>query len=220
MSHLVIQWCTIFLFSVLYKIPVFSVVQNSCFQWCTIFLYEMLYLSLFCFNLSYKSLDVWYSGGGVVPNSDVTMSSLFRDLYSIEADMLFEAKNNCSMTSKNAGLPMPRSREGGARSTPLMLGSWPAVGRRVSCLPRASRRLRSPPRRWRSHFIWHPNPSLFDHSRFGAYPRSSRILLSVEPRIEGAVKRGRLSYVPRTLSDRHRGPSPFVAISRTPFLRF
>ena len=32
----------------------------------------------------------------------LTMSSLFRDLYSIEADMLFEAKNNCSMTSKNA----------------------------------------------------------------------------------------------------------------------
>ena len=71
MSHLVIQWCTIFLFSVLYKIPVFSVVQNSCFQWCTIFLYEMLYLSLFCLNLSYKSLDVYNSGGGVVPNSDV-----------------------------------------------------------------------------------------------------------------------------------------------------
>ena len=71
MSHLVIQWCTIFLFSVLYKIPVFSVVQNSCFQWCTIFLYEMLYLSLFCLNLLYKSLDVYNSGGGVVPNSDV-----------------------------------------------------------------------------------------------------------------------------------------------------
>ena len=71
MSHLVNQWCTIFLFSVLYKIPVFSVVQNSCFQWCTIFLYEMLYLSLFCLNLSYKSLDVYNSGGAVVPNSDV-----------------------------------------------------------------------------------------------------------------------------------------------------
>ena len=31
----------------------------------------MLYLSLFCLNLSYKSLDVYNSGGGVVPNSDV-----------------------------------------------------------------------------------------------------------------------------------------------------
>ena len=31
----------------------------------------MLYLSLFCLNLSYKSLDVHNSGGGVVPNSDV-----------------------------------------------------------------------------------------------------------------------------------------------------
>ena len=71
MSHLVNQWCTIFLFSVLYKIPVFYVVQNSCFQWCTIFLYEMLYLSLFCLNLSYKSLVVYNSGGGVVPNSVV-----------------------------------------------------------------------------------------------------------------------------------------------------
>ena len=88
MSHLVIQWCTTFLFSVLYKIPVFSVVQNSCFQWCTIFLYEMLYLSLFCLNLSYKSLDVYKSGGGVVPNSEVykysdppVRCSLFRSSY-------------------------------------------------------------------------------------------------------------------------------------------
>ena len=31
----------------------------------------MLYLSLFCLNLSCKSLDVYNSGGGVVPNSDV-----------------------------------------------------------------------------------------------------------------------------------------------------
>ena len=31
----------------------------------------MLYLSLFCLNLLYKSLDVYNSGGGVVPNSDV-----------------------------------------------------------------------------------------------------------------------------------------------------
>ena len=31
----------------------------------------MLYLSQFCLNLSYKSLDVYNSGGGVVPNSDV-----------------------------------------------------------------------------------------------------------------------------------------------------
>ena len=31
----------------------------------------MLYLSLFWLNLSYKSLDVYNSGGGVVPNSDV-----------------------------------------------------------------------------------------------------------------------------------------------------
>ena len=31
----------------------------------------MLYLSLFCLNLSYKSLDVYNSGGAVVPNSDV-----------------------------------------------------------------------------------------------------------------------------------------------------
>ena len=31
----------------------------------------MLYLSLFCLNLSYESLDVYNSGGGVVPNSDV-----------------------------------------------------------------------------------------------------------------------------------------------------
>ena len=31
----------------------------------------MLYLSLFCLNLSYKSLDVFNSGGDVVPNSDV-----------------------------------------------------------------------------------------------------------------------------------------------------
>ena len=57
--------------SVMYNIPVFCVVQNSCFLWCTIFLYDMLYLSLFCLNLSYKSLDVYNSGVGVVPNSDV-----------------------------------------------------------------------------------------------------------------------------------------------------
>ena len=31
----------------------------------------MLYLSLFCLNLSYKILDVYNSGGAVVPNSDV-----------------------------------------------------------------------------------------------------------------------------------------------------
>ena len=31
----------------------------------------MLYLSLFCLNLLYKSLDVYNSGGSVVPNSDV-----------------------------------------------------------------------------------------------------------------------------------------------------
>ena len=31
----------------------------------------MLYLSLVCLNLLYKSLDVYNSGGGVVPNSDV-----------------------------------------------------------------------------------------------------------------------------------------------------
>ena len=31
----------------------------------------MLYLSLFCHNLLYKSLDVYNSGGSVVPNSDV-----------------------------------------------------------------------------------------------------------------------------------------------------
>ena len=31
----------------------------------------MLYLSLFCLNLSYKSLVVYKSGGGVVPNSVV-----------------------------------------------------------------------------------------------------------------------------------------------------
>ena len=31
----------------------------------------MLYLILFCLNLLYKSLDVYNSGGGVVPNSDV-----------------------------------------------------------------------------------------------------------------------------------------------------
>ena len=34
------------------------------------FLNEMLNLSLFCPNLSYNSLDVYNSGGGVVPNSD------------------------------------------------------------------------------------------------------------------------------------------------------
>ena len=117
----------------------------------------------------------------------LTMSSP-RDLYSIDSDMLFEAKNNCSMASKNAlGCQCQgQGREGGARSTPLMLGSWPAVGRRVSCLSLGCGRRRGggrilfgiptpPPKR----------PSLLDHSRFGAYPRSSRILLSVEPRIEG-----------------------------------
>ena len=31
----------------------------------------MLYLSLLCLNLLYKSMDVYNSGGGVVPNSDV-----------------------------------------------------------------------------------------------------------------------------------------------------
>ena len=35
--------CTIFLFSMLYKIPFFCVVQNSCFHWCTIFLFFVMY---------------------------------------------------------------------------------------------------------------------------------------------------------------------------------
>ena len=65
------KWCTIFLISVLYKIPFFCVVQNSffsvmynipdfsdvqysCFLWCTIFLISVMYnIPLFC--------DVQYS---------------------------------------------------------------------------------------------------------------------------------------------------------------
>ena len=65
------EWCTIFLISVLYKIPIFCVVQNSffsvmynipdfsdvqysCFLWCTIFLFSMMYnILIFC--------DVQYS---------------------------------------------------------------------------------------------------------------------------------------------------------------
>ena len=54
------KWCTIFLFSMLYKIPFFCVVQNSCFLWCTIFLKNgMMYL-----------IPVWH----VVPSSVVGKS--------------------------------------------------------------------------------------------------------------------------------------------------
>ena len=74
------QWCTIFLISVLYKIPVFCVVQNSffsvmynipdfsdvqysCFLWCTIFLISVMYnIPLFC-DVQYScfpcSIIVW-----------------------------------------------------------------------------------------------------------------------------------------------------------------
>ena len=52
--------CTKFLFSVLYKIPVFIDVQYSCFLWCTIFLKnDMMYL-----------IPVWH----VVPSSVVGKS--------------------------------------------------------------------------------------------------------------------------------------------------
>ena len=40
----------------------------------------MYYLSLFCLNLLYKSLDVYNSGRGVVPNSDVYKYSAPRRL--------------------------------------------------------------------------------------------------------------------------------------------
>ena len=54
------KWCTIFLFSMLYKIPFFCVVLNSCFLWCTIFLKNgMMYL-----------IPVWH----VVPSSVVGKS--------------------------------------------------------------------------------------------------------------------------------------------------
>ena len=57
---LICKWCTIFLFSMLYKIPFFCVVQNSCFLWCTIFLKNgMMYL-----------IPVWH----VVPSSVVGKS--------------------------------------------------------------------------------------------------------------------------------------------------
>ena len=57
---LICKWCTIFLFSMLYKIPLFCVVQNSCFLWCTIFLKNgMMYL-----------IPVWH----VVPSSVVGKS--------------------------------------------------------------------------------------------------------------------------------------------------
>ena len=74
------KWCTIFLISVLYKIPVFCVVQNSffsvmynipdfsdvqysCFLWCTIFLISVMYnIPLFC-DVQYScfpcSIIVW-----------------------------------------------------------------------------------------------------------------------------------------------------------------
>ena len=40
---LICKWCTIFLFSMLYKIPFFCVVQNSCFPCCTKLLFSMMY---------------------------------------------------------------------------------------------------------------------------------------------------------------------------------
>ena len=57
------DWCTIFLISVLYKIPVFCVVQYSWFQWCTIFLISVMYnIPLFC-DVQYScfpcSIIVW-----------------------------------------------------------------------------------------------------------------------------------------------------------------
>ena len=59
-ASLICKWCTIFLFSMLYKIPFFCVVQNSCFLWCTIFLKNgMMYL-----------IPVWH----VVPSSVVGKS--------------------------------------------------------------------------------------------------------------------------------------------------
>ena len=58
--HSSYEWCTIFLISVLYKIPFFCVVQNSCFLWCTILLKNgMMYL-----------IPVWH----VVPSSVVGKS--------------------------------------------------------------------------------------------------------------------------------------------------
>ena len=59
----------------------------------------MLYLSLFCLNLSYRSLDVYNSGGCVVPNSDVYKYS---DPNAVQVSLLviivLETKSNYRVT--------------------------------------------------------------------------------------------------------------------------
>ena len=65
--------CTKFLFSMLYKIPVFIDVQYSCFLWCTIFLYSVMYnipVSQVVKNGTMYLIPVWH----VVPISDVGKS--------------------------------------------------------------------------------------------------------------------------------------------------
>ena len=61
----------------------------------------MLYLSLFCLNLLYKSLDVYNSGGGVVPNSDVYKYSDPKH-YLGQGLGLILGQENCTPGSQNA----------------------------------------------------------------------------------------------------------------------